>query len=438
MKKNILIIGFFTLAHLCLLGQEKVEEIVAVIGNKVISKIDLEKNKNPTTDECSTLEGMLLSNLISYHIGKQFSKKESKLNHSKIKTNAEIEADSFIKSIPKSQLKFVLEQYKFDTLGQLREEIIQKRIEVYQLQAYRTELTKDLNVTPGEVKKFFHENKDKLSKLEIEEQTEIQRITFYPKINPSHKEEIISKLNALKEEIEAGESFAKLAALHSQDPGSKFDGGLITGVKKGQMDKKFEAVAFELEEGQISKPFESSFGFHIIELEKIKGRELDLRHILIIPQHNEDELLKTENFANSIREELIEGKTTFANLKAKYEDPSNLKDYKMKIHSTEKIQKSELPVETSIALTGLEEGEFTYPYKLMEEEKMTYSIVKLRKIIPSHQIDLEEDYSTIVGYAKEEKINEKQKKWIADAISTTFIKIGKEYQNCNFSENWPK
>ena len=49
------------------------------------------------------------------------------------------------------------------------------------------------------------------------------------------------------------------------------------------MVKEFRDTAFRLKEGEISDPFKTEYGWHIVKLEKIRGQELDVRHILLIP-----------------------------------------------------------------------------------------------------------------------------------------------------------
>ena len=73
--------------------------------------------------------------------------------------------------------------------------------------------------------------------------------------------------------MENGASFTTKAVLYTDDIPSRKNGGKYTlNRKRPQMVKEFRDVAFALQEGEISEPFETEFGYHIILLEKINGR----------------------------------------------------------------------------------------------------------------------------------------------------------------------
>ena len=79
------------------------------------------------------------------------------------------------------------------------------------------------------------------------------------------------QLGAIRERIDAGESFADLAREYSEDPGSSTAGGELGSVGKGIFDPEFERVLWSLEEdGQISEPVKTQFGYHLIRLDGIE------------------------------------------------------------------------------------------------------------------------------------------------------------------------
>lgn len=85
--------------------------------------------------------------------------------------------------------------------------------------------------------------------------------------------EAVAELEALRARIEAGESFAELAAEYSEDPGSKAVGGDLGPVSRGLFAPEFEEALWALEVGQISAPVQTDFGVHLIELKEIIATE---------------------------------------------------------------------------------------------------------------------------------------------------------------------
>ncbi|QPA31564.1 peptidylprolyl isomerase [Thermaerobacillus caldiproteolyticus] len=105
----------------------------------------------------------------------------------------------------------------------------------------------DIKVTEKELKKYYDEYK--------------------PKIRASHilvKDEKTAK--EIKEKLDKGEDFAKLAKEYSQDPGSAQKGGDLGWFGPGKMVKEFEDAAYSLKVGEISQPVKTEFGYHIIKV----------------------------------------------------------------------------------------------------------------------------------------------------------------------------
>ncbi|MCF7990047.1 MAG: SurA N-terminal domain-containing protein [Thiohalocapsa sp.] len=81
------------------------------------------------------------------------------------------------------------------------------------------------------------------------------------------------RLAALRERILAGDDFADVAEEVSDDPGSAADGGDLGLVGRGLMDPLFEQAAFALDQGELSEPIRTPFGYHLIEVTEIRGGE---------------------------------------------------------------------------------------------------------------------------------------------------------------------
>ena len=81
------------------------------------------------------------------------------------------------------------------------------------------------------------------------------------------------KARELFEKIAYGTDFAELAKQHSKDPGSKEQGGDLGFFSRGQMVPQFEEAAFKLQKGEVSQPFETQFGWHIVRVDERRDQK---------------------------------------------------------------------------------------------------------------------------------------------------------------------
>jgi peptidyl-prolyl cis-trans isomerase C len=80
------------------------------------------------------------------------------------------------------------------------------------------------------------------------------------------------KAREVFEKIAHGSDFSQLAKQYSKDPGSKDQGGELGFFGRGQMVPQFEEAAFKLKQGEVSQPFESQFGWHIVRVDDRRQR----------------------------------------------------------------------------------------------------------------------------------------------------------------------
>ena len=97
------------------------------------------------------------------------------------------------------------------------------------------------------------------------QQTNARHILIRPSSDVSD-DQARETLLELKQKIESGKSFAELASEFSEDPGSKIKGGDLGWSSPGEFTPAFERVANNLDIGQISEPFKTAFGWHILEV----------------------------------------------------------------------------------------------------------------------------------------------------------------------------
>jgi parvulin-like peptidyl-prolyl isomerase len=113
------------------------------------------------------------------------------------------------------------------------------------------QVTREVKVTDAQIQAYYEKNKEQYSQPESRD---VRHILVKTK----------AKADELYAELQNGADFAALAKKHSTDTGSKANGGKLT-ISKGQTVAPFDATAFSLKKGVISKPVKTEFGFHIIE-----------------------------------------------------------------------------------------------------------------------------------------------------------------------------
>ena len=274
---------------------------------------------------------------------------------------------------------------------------------------------------------------------EVKDEVRLARIMIYPKLKDSHKQEIIDKLKKIKKQIEGGESFEKMATIYSEDPGSASKGGLYKNIAKGQMVKSFEATALNLQEGEISDPIESEFGYHIIQLVKKSGKNYDARHILISAEPTREEIAEAKKELDSIRTLIKDGKMTFKEASFRFSDDKSTKFNSgiITIQGEDRLEKYDLPATLGYQIAGLNKGDMTDVFEDENNKRKTLNIVLINDIIPAHQLDINTDYERIKTMALNKKQSEVVDKWVKEQLPNVFMSINKRYKDCDLAD-WQK
>ncbi len=138
-------------------------------------------------------------------------------------------------------------------------------------------------VVAADIEKYYNENKDD---YKLDGAVKMTLAKFEIKVSDEDKALALDKITNLYEQVkEKPQTFATVARNESADPGTASRGGDLGWFGRGRMVAQFDSVAFSMEKGQISEPFETSFGYHIIKLDDIKTEndeiQVKARHILI-------------------------------------------------------------------------------------------------------------------------------------------------------------
>lgn len=149
-----------------------------------------------------------------------------------------------------------------------------------------------------------------------------RQVVLVPEASDAAKDSARAEAEALLVRVNAGEDFAELARIYSDDPGTASLGGDLGWFKRGRMVREFEQAAFQLIDGQISEVVETDFGFHIIKVERYRAGERQGRHILITPEKNEADVQRTRELAVSLQAR-AQGGEPMRDLFEEYGDPAS-------------------------------------------------------------------------------------------------------------------
>lgn len=418
-----------------------VDGISAVVGDEIVLESDILEQQNyaiqqgaAQTNKCEFMEQILSNKLLIYK-----AKKDTLIQDrtAAIRAQAGDKYNQILSQFPSERA--MLDSYKFRSSYEMKNIIEKMDIDNYYAQSKYALITDKINITPNEVTDFYNAFKYQLP--QVKDEVVLSKIVMFPKLTDAHKQEIIDKLKKIKQDILNGETFENKARIYSDDPGSAANGGLYTNIGRGKMVKIFEATALNLQEGEISDPVESEFGFHIIQLVKKSGKLYDARHILLKAEPNAEEIATAKAEMEQIRKDILEGKTTFKDAAYKHSDDKNTKFNAGVIPAedgSDRQEKINLPATVAYQIAGVNKGDLTEVFMDELNQKKAVVLMKVNDIIPEHSLDIATDFERIKSFALNKKKNEVLEKWVKENLADTFISLDNRYKDCQFKTDWNK
>ncbi len=417
-----------------------VDKIIVKVDNYIVLKSDLETayqsyltNGNPPSEEarCGILNSLVINKLM-------VAKAEI---DSVIVTDLEVDANTeqrmaaILQNSGNSpeQLERVygktLDEIKLELRDQIREQLLGREMQM--------KITKDINVTPSEVKRFY--NRIPADSLPFySSDVEVAQIVKVAKVSESQKEEARKKLNDLRARLLQGEDFNKLAKEYSEDPSAQYNGGEMGYVGRGAMVPSFEAMAFRLKKGEISQPFESPFGFHIMQLIDRRGNEYNSRHILVMATPSSSDLERASRFLDSLRTLIMRDSIKFEAAAKAHSDDMNTKGqggFFTDADGGTKISIKELDPVVYFNIDTMKVGNISKPITYRTDDgKEAVRILYFKTKLPPHQANLKDDWHRIQAAALGEKKDLALEKWFLKARQDVFINIDPEYKGCGILE----
>ena len=426
-------------------SRRKADGIAAVIGDYLILDSDITKMR-----EDAETQGVSASEITNCQLAGRLM--ENKLYaHQAMQDSTIVVSDAEISNMTDQQVSRMVSQigsmeklldfYRKEDEQGLRDELFKINKERRLASVMQDKIIEEVEITPEEVREFFNRIPED-ERPKFGDEVEIAQLVIKPEVPKEEEDKVVERLNEMRADILDGASFATKAVLYSEDATSS-RGGQMTITREDPLDKDFKQVAFSLRAGEVSKPFKSEFGYHIIQLDKVRGQKLDIRHIIIIPKVTEATVADAKEKIEGIREEIVSGEITFDAAARKYSDEKETRgDGGQLINPKSGDTRFELTdVDPLIyeKVNNLEKGEVSLV--LMDQNRTGqkfFKIITLTQRYPEHIADYSKDYTKIKELALREKQFEAIEKWQNEKIKETYIKINGDYKNCEFNSNWLK
>ncbi len=426
----------------------KIDGVAAVIGDYIVLDSDIDKTyqqlkaQGVSTADISRCQlfGKLLEDKLYAHHAIQDS---IEVSDAEIRSYVDQQIGQFLEQTNGS-MERLLEFYNKDDEKSFRDEMFEINKSNKLASEMQRKIVEEVEVTPEEVRQFFNDI-PKEERPTFGTELKVAQIVVEPKSTNKEIQKVLDLLNQIREDVvDNGSSFATKAVLYSEDEGSRNKGGKYTlNRKQPRMVKEFRDVAFRLQEGEVSAPFKTDFGYHIIKLDKIRGQEYDVRHIVIKPEVNSETLKEAQEKLEKIRKRIVDGELDFKEAAREFSDEKETKQDGGQLINPEtqdyNFELTRMDPELYSQIQELKSGEVSLVLKDQDRINNTkFKILTVTDRIDEHEADFARDYLKIKELALQEKQFKAIEEWQNEKIMDTYVKIIGEHRDCDYSSNWLK
>ncbi len=417
-----------------------IDKIIAKVDDYIVLKSELDRAYLESLSQGELYQGntkcQILESLVINKVMVAKAEIDSvSLPDIEVKNNLDKRMSYFIQQIgSEERLEEIynksIDEFKAELFDQIEEQMI--------VQKMQSTIGEDVSVTPAEVKKFFSKiPADSLPYFSKE--VTIGQIVKVPDVNENRKREIKNQMLDLKKRLESGEDFGSLANKFSMDPVSAAQGGELGFFKRSELAPEYEAAALGMKPGEISKPIESKFGFHLVQLIERRGNTYNSKHILIIPKPTEGDIQDAKDYLDSLRSAVIDDSVRFEVLAKEHSDDqftSGNGGFFSDATGAMKVSVEEIDPTLFFTIDTIAVGSITRPMEFrMTDGTDAVRIIMYKEKIAPHQANLLQDYQKIRAATLASKHNQIMSKWFKDAQEEVYISIDPEYKNCRILIN---
>ncbi len=420
---------------------QTIDRIVAIVGDEIILESDIDNQynyliingeKDNGTLRCEVLDQLIVGKLLL----NKAEQDSIEVGDDQVKGEVERRVKYFVDQMGSTE-RFEevygrsIDQFQADITDDVRKELL--------TDAQRRALISSANVTPREVKRFYQElNADSLGYLPAEVQ--LNHIVIQPKVSEESEKRAIELLKDLQKQAQEGADFAQLANQHTQEPGGRQRGGSLGWFGRGMMVSEFEAIAYQLRIGEVSAPFRTEFGYHIVKLNDKRGEQLSASHILRRLSTSSDGDKEAIDSLNTILGLIRSDSLTFEQAAIRFSSDRQTKHCGGCISNPQtgelRIPMDALDADMYFKIDELVEGTISEPMELINPDgTKVFHILYVKRKIPPHAPNLTDDYQKIQTAALQVKQAEIFDKWLQSAKKNIYIDI-KPTECSEALKNW--
>ena len=416
-----------------------VDEIVAVVGDEIIlrSEVDALVANLAQQQQMPNTEGLwmnALGEVINQHVLTVEAKRDTtiEVTDDQVQQALDQRIDQMTQQIGgEARLEEVYGKSLIQIRSELREDF-RDRLLAEQLQQRKL---RTIRITPSEVEAWF----DRIPQDSLPvfpEAVRVAHIVRYPEVSPAAEALARQVITSIRDSVVNDRAtLEEMAQQFSDDPGSAQNGGRYEGSKLGELDPDFAAVASRLPIGELSDPFKTQFGLHILRVDARRGDEVDFSHILIEIDDDDTDPTEAIEYLTAVRDSIETYNAPFELMARRHSEEAQSAQSGGRVLDPRSGQR-DLPLQAlgpqwQSTLRGLEKDDVSEPAPAeLLDGRRAYHIVKLQRHAPEHRVSLQEDYERIEEIALQEKQNRVLGEWLEELRKDVYIDVrgkGKDF-----------
>lgn len=430
----IALITLLLVPHYQGLAQERVvDEIVAIVGeNKIILKSEIDGIVTSVVQQ----QGLEYSDEIWYQTLQQLIDQSVLSEHARRDTNIVITEDQVDQALSQrldamiqqlgSQIRLEelygksLVQIRADLRDQIRDQILSEQ--------FQSTKMRSLRITPTEVREWFAQfPTDSLPVLPPI--VRVSHVVKYPDILPEAEQEALEIIGVVRDSIVTGVStLENLARKYSEDIGSAQTGGRYESMALGDLVPEFAAIAARIDPGELSQPFKSPFGYHILRVNERVGDVVDFSHILINIDRSRSDPSKAISELTMLRDSILTFNIPFELIARRHSEEEISSEIGGRVMDPSTGERDlfvdALGVDWKATTDTLDIGEISQPAEVtLLDGNQAWHIVLLQRTVPTHRVGIETDYARIESLALEAKRAEEMRRWLDILREDVFVEL---------------